>query len=228
MFLDNLKPFLVVLLLFSGSIHLSAQEKEKEKESIADTGVKSATSQPIEKLKFDKESADLSEEQCPKIREGSSTVEKIAGLKGAMSVRNLTFKYFDKPLFSLTDYDYEHMKALKPICDNSSEEIAGLIFDNLKEKVEEAKDTRDNTVNWIKNTSKRLKGLPLGGSSVRVIHNAWKEMENRSQEMLLTDFHYLANLLDSLLKKHYQKANTSETKFVSPFIPPNTEYKTRR
>tara|TARA_B100000700_G_scaffold3932_1_gene4543 strand:- start:220 stop:900 length:681 start_codon:yes stop_codon:yes gene_type:complete len=226
MFLANLKPFLVFLLLFSSSIPLSAQEKEKK--SISENNDKSNTSQPIEELKFDKESADLSEEQCPKIREGSSTIEKIAGLKGAMSVRNLTFKYFDKPLFSLTDYDYEHMKVLKSICDNSSEEIAGLIFDNLKEKVEEAKDTRDNTVNWIKNTSKRLKGLPLGGSSVRVIHNAWKEMENRSQEMLLTDLHYLANLLDSLLKKHYQKANTSETKFVSPFIPPNTEYKTRR
>ena len=150
MFLDNLKPFLVVLLLFSGSTPLFAQEKEKK--SISETGDKSVTSQPIEKLKFDKKSADLSEEQCPKIREGSSTVEKIAGLKGAMSVRNLTFKYFDKPLFSLTDYDYEHMKALKPICDNSSEEIAGLIFDNLKEKVEEAKDTRNNTVDWIKKT----------------------------------------------------------------------------
>ena len=226
MFLASLKPFLVFLLLFSSSIPLSAQEKENK--SISENANKSATSQLSEELKFDKKSADLSEEQCPKIREGSSTIEKIAGLKGAMSVRNLTFKYFDKPLFSLTDYDYEHMKVLKPICDNSSEEIAGLIFDNLKEKVEEAKDTRDNTVNWIKNTSKRLKGLPLGGSSVRVIHNAWKEMENRSQEMLLTDLHYLANLLDSLLKKHYQKANTSETKFVSPFIPPNTEYKTRR
>ena len=226
MFLASLKPFLVFLLLFSSSIPLSAQEKENK--SISENADKSATSQPSEELKFDKKSADLSEEQCPKIREGSSTIEKIAGLKGAMSVRNLTFKYFDKPLFSLTDYDYEHMKVLKSICDNSSEEIAGLIFDNLKEKVEEAKDTRDNTVNWIKNTSKQLKGLPLGGSSVRVIHNAWKEMENRSQEMLLTDLHYLANLLDSLLKKHYQKANTSETKFVSPFIPPNTEYKTRR
>ena len=226
MFLASLKPFLVFLLLFSSSIPLSAQEKENKR--ISENADKSATSQPSEELKFDKKSADLSEEQCPKIREGSSTIEKIAGLQGAMSVRNLTFKYFDKQLFSLTGYDYEHMKVLKSICDNSSEEIAGLIFDNLKEKVEEAKDTRDNTVNWIKNTSKRLKGLPLGGSSVRVIHNAWKEMENRSQEMLLTDFHYLANLLDSLLKKHYQKANTSETKFVSPFIPPNTEYKTRR
>ena len=226
MFLASLKSFLVFILLFSSSIPLSAQEKENK--SISENADKSATSQSSEELKFDKKSADLSEEQCPKIREGSSTIEKIAGLKGAMSVRNLTFKYFDKPLFSLTDYDYEHMKVLKSICDNSSEEIAGLIFDNLKEKVEEAKDTRDNTVNWIKNTSKRLKGLPLGGSSVRVIHNAWKEMENRSQEMLLTDLHYLANLLDSLLKKHYQKANTSETKFVSPFIPPNTEYKTRR
>ena len=226
MFLASLKPFLVFILLFSSSIPLSAQEKENK--SISENADKSATSQPSEELKFDKKSADLSEEQCPKIREGSSTIEKIAGLKGAMSVRNLTFKYFDKPLFSLTDYDYEHMKALKPICDNSSEEIAGLIFDNLKEKVEEAKDTRNNTVDWIKKTSKQLEDLPLGGSSVKVIHNAWKEMENRSQEMLLTDLHYLANLLDSLLKKHYQKANTSETKFVSPFIPPNTEYKTRR
>ena len=226
MFLDNLKPFLVVLLLFSSSIPLSAQEKEKK--IISETGDKSATSQPIEKLEFDKKSADLSEEQCPKIREGSSTIEKIAGLKGAMSVRNLTFKYFDKPLFSLTDYDYEHMKALKPICDNSSEEIAGLIFDNLKEKVEEAKDTRNNTVDWIKKTSKQLKELPLGGSSVKVIHNAWKEMENRSQEMLLTDLHYMANLLDSLLKKHYKPANTRGAKFTSPFVPPNTDYKTQR
>ena len=138
MFLDNLKPFLVVLLLLAAVFPCPRKKKRK---SISETGDKSATSQPIEKLKFDKKSADLSEEQCPKIREGSSTIEKIAGLKGAMSVRNLTFKYFDKPLFSLTDYDYEHMKALKPICDNSSEEIAGLIFDNLKEKVEEAKDT---------------------------------------------------------------------------------------
>ena len=54
MFLDNLKPFFVVLLLVSGSIPLSAQEKEKE--SISETGDKSATSQPIEKLKFDKKS----------------------------------------------------------------------------------------------------------------------------------------------------------------------------
>ena len=226
MFLASLKPFLVFILLFSSSIPLSAQEKENK--SISENADKSATSQPSEELKFDKKSADLSEEQCPKIREGSSTIEKIAGLKGAMSVRNLTFKYFDKPLFSLTDYDYEHMKVLKSICDNSSEEIAGLIFDNLKEKVEEAKDTRDNTVNWIKNTSKRLKGLPLGGSSVRVIHNAWKEMENRSQEMLLTDLHYMANLLDSLLKKHYKPTNTSGAKFTSPFVPSNTEYKKRR
>ena len=226
MILDNLKPFLVVILLFNSSINLSAQEKEEK--STSETADKSATSQPIEGLKFDKKSADLSEEQCPKIREGSSTIEKIAGLKGAMSVRNLTFKYFDKPLLSLTDYDYEHLKVLKPICDNSSEEIARLIFDNLKEKVKEAKDTRNNTVNWIKKTSKRLKDLPLGGSSVRSIHNAWKEMENRSQEMLLTDLHYMANLLDSLLKKHYKPANTSGAKFTSPFVPPNTEYKTQR
>ena len=112
--------------------------------------------------------------------------------------------------------------------DNSSEEIAGLIFDNLKEKVEEAKDTRNNTVDWIKKTSKQLKELPLSGSSVKVIHNAWKEMENRSQEMLLTDLHYMANLLDSLLKKHYRPANTRGAKFTSPFVPPNTDYKTQR
>ncbi|GIR54117.1 MAG: hypothetical protein CM15mP62_15880 [Rhodospirillaceae bacterium] len=66
MFLDNLKPFLVVLLLFSGTVPLSAQEKEKK--SISENADKSAASQPIEGLKFDKNSADLSEEQCPKIR----------------------------------------------------------------------------------------------------------------------------------------------------------------
>ncbi|MED5299696.1 MAG: hypothetical protein VYC35_02370, partial [Pseudomonadota bacterium] len=96
------------------------------------------------------------------------------------------------------------------------------------EKVEEAKDTRNNTVDWIKKTSKQLKALPIGGSSVKVIHNAWKEMENRSQEMLLTDLHYMANLLDSLLKKHYKPANTRGAKFTSPFVPPNRDYKTQR
>ena len=224
MFLNTLKSFLIILLLFGSDTSLSAQDKNKNTRS--NKNDKSAQAKPMEQPKFDKETADLSEEQCPKIREGNSTIEKIAGLKGAMSVRNLTFKYFDKALFNLTDYDYEHMKALKPICDNSSEDIAALIFDKLKEKVEEAKETRNNTVSWIKNTTKQLKDLPSDGASIRLIHNAWKEMENRSQEMLVKDLHYLADFLDRLLKKHYRAGSNYGTKFISPFIPPDTEDKT--
>ena len=110
MFLNTLRSFLVILLLLGGSTSLSAQGKNKNTSPNKDD--KSAQTKPIEQPKFDKETADLSEEKCPKIREGSSTIEKIAGLKDAMSVRNLTFKYFDKALFNLTDYDYEHMKVL--------------------------------------------------------------------------------------------------------------------
>ena len=226
MFLNTLRSFLVILLLLGGSTSLSAQGKNKNTSPNKDD--KSAQTKPIEQPKFDKETADLSEEKCPQIREGSSTIEKIAGLKDAMSVRNLTFKYFDKALFNLTDYDYEHMKVLKPICDNSSEDVATLIFDKLKEKVEEAKETRNNTVSWIKNTTEQLKDLPSDGSSIRLIHNAWKEMENRSHEMLATDLRYLADFLDHLLKKHYQKGNTNGVKFMSPFIPPDTTNKTRQ
>ena len=67
------------------------------------------------------------------------------------------------------------------------------------QKVEEAKETRNNTVSWIKNTTEQLIDLPSDGSSIRLIHNAWKEMENRSHEMLATDLRYLADFLNHLL-----------------------------
>ena len=58
-------------------------------------------------------------DKCGKIAEGGPTIEKLSRLEGAMSVRNLEFKYFDKFLFNLTDQDFNELKALKPNCDGS-------------------------------------------------------------------------------------------------------------
>ena len=47
--------------------------------------------------------------------------------------------YFGKSLYNLTPEDYEYLKNLKPFCDGSDEKVAQLIFQRLKEKVEEAR-----------------------------------------------------------------------------------------
>ena len=175
----------------------------------------SQQAQANDKKRFDSASADLSEEQCEKISDGNA-------MEGAMSVRNLTLQYFDKPLFNFSDTDFEYMKLLKPFCDNSSEDVAKLIFDKLKEKIYEAKETRKNTIDWIKKTTDQLQGIKSSPSSVKKIHNAWKEMENRSHEMLEGDLKYLADFLNTLREKVYKKSSAGNVKFISPFTPPDT------
>ena len=106
-------------------------------------------------------------DKCGKIAEGGPTIEKLSRLEGAMSVRNLEFKYFDKFLFNLTDQDFNELKALKPNCDGSSEEIAVMIFDKLKQKISEAKETRDSTIKWMEKTKKELQSLSVSPTAVK-------------------------------------------------------------
>ena len=158
-------------------------------------------------------------DKCGKIAEGGPTIEKLSRLEGAMSVRNLEFKYFDKFLFNLTDQDFNELKALKPNCDGSSEEIAVMIFDKLKQKISEAKETRDNTINWMEKTKKELQSLSASPTAVKEIHNTWKEMESRSQEMLNEDLKYFAKFLNQIRRRVYEESAKQTSGPIKPFYP---------
>ena len=158
-------------------------------------------------------------DKCGKIAEGGPTIEKLSRLEGAMSVRNLEFKYFDKFLFNLTDQDFNELKALKPNCDGSSEEIAVMIFDKLQQKISEAKETRDSTIKWIEKTKKELQSLSVSPTAVKKIHNTWKEMESRSQEMLDDDLKYFAKFLDRIRRRIYEESANQPSDLVKPFYP---------
>ena len=158
-------------------------------------------------------------EKCNKIAEGGPTIERLSRLEGSMSVRNLKFKYFDKFLFNLTDQDFNELKILKPTCEGSSKEIAIVIFDNLKEKISEAKETRDNTMKWMDKTKEKLQSLSISPKAVKEIHNTWREMESRSQEMLDDDLKYFANFLNQIRQKVYTESAKKASDLIKPFYP---------
>ncbi|MDC1171562.1 hypothetical protein OAU04_01140 [Alphaproteobacteria bacterium] len=158
-------------------------------------------------------------EKCDTIADGGPTIERLSRLEGSMSVRNLKFKYFDKFLFNLTDQDFDELKILKPICEGSSEAIAIVIFDKLKEKVSEAKETRDNTIKWMDTTKEKLQSLSISPKAVKEIHNTWKEMESRSQEMLDDDLKYFANFLNQIRQKIYTESTKKTSNLIKPFYP---------
>ena len=158
-------------------------------------------------------------DKCGAIAEGGPTIEKLSRLEGAMSVRNLEFKYFDKFLFNLTDQDFNELKTLKPNCDGSSEEIAVMIFDKLKQKISEAKETRDNTIKWMEKTKKELKSLSVSPTAVKKIHNTWKEMESQSQEMLDGDLKYFAKFLNQIRRRIYEESAKKPSDLIKPFYP---------
>ena len=158
-------------------------------------------------------------EKCDTIADGGPTIERLSRLEGSMSVRNLKFKYFDKFLFNLTDQDFDELKILKPICEGSSEDIAIVIFDKLKEKISEAKETRDNTIKWMDTTKEKLQSLSISPKAVKEIHNTWREMESRSQEMLDDDLKYFANFLNQIRQKIYTESTKKASNLIKPFYP---------
>ena len=161
------------------------------------------------------------QQKCETIADGNPTIERLARLEGSMSVRNLQYKYFDKLLFNLTPQDFKQLKILKPKCDNSPIEIADIIFKKLEEKIEEAKETRDNTIKWMNLTKIRLQSLSVTPNAIKEIHNTWREMESRSQEMLTEDLKYFAHFLNKLRQELYEKSSNKAANLIKPFYPIN-------
>ena len=161
------------------------------------------------------------QQKCESIADGNPTIERLARLEGSMSVRNLQYKYFGKLLFNLTPQDFKELKVLKPKCDNSPSEIANIIFEKLEEKIEEAKETRDSTIKWMNMTKIRLQSLSVSPNTIKEIHNTWREMESRSQEMLAEDLKYFANFLNKIRQGLYEKSTAKSSNLITPFHPIN-------
>jgi hypothetical protein len=96
-----------------------------------------------------------------------------------------------------------------------------MIFDKLKQKISEAKETRDNTIKWMEKTKKELQSLSVSPTAVKKIHNTWKEMESRSQEMLDDDLKYFAKFLNRIRQRIYEESAKQPSGLIKPFYPIN-------
>lgn len=168
---------------------------------------------------FGPDGQELTDAECEAIPGGKAPIERIARLPGSMSVRNLELAYYGKPLHAFTDEDFEYLKILKPFCEGTPSKIDAVIFDRLKEKVDEARATREKAVRWINATKDKLDAMPPSPEAVRAVHNAWTEMENRDQEMLAADLNYFATYLDDRRQALYEGKPAQQRVLISPFQP---------
>ena len=81
------------------------------------------------------------------------------------------------------------------------------------------KETRDSTIKWIEKTKKELQSLSVSPTAVKKIHNTWKEMESRSQEMLDDDLKYFANFLNRIRRRIYEESAKQPSDLIKPFYP---------
>ncbi len=162
---------------------------------------------------------EVKDEDCKLIPGGNATIERLARITGPISVNNLELTYFGKSLYNLTPEDFEYLKNLKPFCDGSDEKVAQLIFQRLKEKVEEARSTRQQTVLWMEERVKTLESMKTSPKAIQFLHNTWTEMQNRNQEMLKTDLKYFASYLTRKRQELYNTGPAGRGYQVNPFYP---------
>jgi len=162
---------------------------------------------------------EITDAECEALEGANAPIERLARLDGAMSVRNLELTYFGKPPHALTAKDFELLKILRPFCEETPSEVDEVIFDKLAEKIDEAMDTRDATVQWMDETKTRLDGLETSPEAVREVHNAWTDMMSRSQEMLAADQRYFADYLTKKRDALYAGKPKQTRTLVSPFYP---------
>jgi hypothetical protein len=162
---------------------------------------------------------ELTDADCMKLEGATAPIQRLAGLAGAMSVRNLGFTYFSKPLHGLTAKDFALLRILKPFCDGTPPDLDKLILDRLEEKVNEAKDTRDRSVRWITEAIAKLDAMAPSPEAIREVHNLWTEMENRRLEMLARDQAYFAKYLTERRNALYEGKQEKSRVLISPFDP---------
>jgi hypothetical protein len=162
---------------------------------------------------------EITDAECSKLEGSTAPIQRLARLAGAMSVRNLEFTYFSKPLHALTDKDFALLRILKPFCDGTPSDIDEVIMDRLEQKVKEARDTRDKSIDWINEASAKLDAMKPSPEAIREVHNLWTEMENRRLEMLASDLNFFAKYLTERRDALYEGKQVKPRVLVSPFVP---------
>jgi len=170
---------------------------------------------------------DVNDEDCSSIPGGNAPINILARLKGGMAVENLEFTYFNKKLYQLTQEDFDYMKKLIPYCGDQKVEQIDYILDRLSVLVLEAQQTRQKSIDWIKETVERLEKLPATKASIEEVHNIEIMLKNRLLEMTRADGNYLAMKLNDIRDRLYRDANVNtpgaETQdpglLISPFLP---------
>ncbi len=195
---------LIALLTVVGAAHAQTQQKKDEE-------IPNRIKGP--------DGEEISDAECKKLKGATAPLERLARIEGAMSVRNLEMTYFSKPLYALTAKDFALLRILKPFCDGSPSELDKLVFDQVEKKVEEARNTRDNTINWINDSTKKLDAMPPSPEAIREVHNLWTEMENRRLEMLAADQRYFADYLTERRNELYAGKQAQPRVLISPFDP---------
>ncbi|MEQ9137746.1 MAG: hypothetical protein RLO51_21190 [Thalassobaculum sp.] len=158
-------------------------------------------------------------DDCNKLPGGNAPINRLARLDGGISVRNLDLTYFGKPLFELTDQDYEYLTALWPLCSTFDEETAPKVAEKLKELVDDAKAVRQDSLEWIKQTEREAKALKPNQDGIEKIHDLWQQMLNREFEMLQSDMSYIAGVIEKRRDELYTAPQAQQRTLISPFDP---------
>lgn len=171
---------------------------------------------------------DVSDEDCSSIPGGNAPINILARLKGGMAVENLEFTYFRKKLYELTQEDFDYLKKLIPYCGEQKEDQIDYILDRLSVLVLEAQQTRQKSIDWIKETVDQLEKLPATKASIEEVHNIEIELKNRLLEMTRADGNYLAMKLNDTRNRLYRDASVQQSSgkepqdpdlMISPFLP---------
>ena len=162
---------------------------------------------------------EITDEECSRLEGSTAPIQRLARLAGNMSVRNLEFTYFGKPVYALTEKEFALLRILKPFCDGYPSEIDKVIFDRLEKLVNEARDTRDRAIQWINEATTKLDKMEPSPEAIREVHNLWTEMENRRLEMLTSDQLYFAEYLNERRNELYAGKQAKPRILISPFDP---------
>lgn len=168
------------------------------------------------------------QEDCSKLPGGNAPINRIARLEGGLSVRNLDLTYLGKPLFELTDEDFEFLKVLWPLCKTFDEGLASTVAGRLKAVVSDAKAVRQDSLDWIKQVETEAQALKPGQAGIEKIHDFWQQMLNREFEMLQSDMSYIAGVLSKRRDELYAAPEQRQRTLVSPFDPGPPETRTLR
>ena len=174
----------------------------------------SGNNAPSRSLQYDDE--DL---RCGDIPGGNAPVERMARIEGGISVRNLELTYDNKPLYEFTAEDFEFLPVRWAECGTFEQPIAELIARKLRNLVDDARSTRQKSIEWIEKTKVQVDELPPGKESIQVIHDLWQEMLNREYEMLRSDVAYISDVLAKRQEEIYAGKEKKQRILIKPFDP---------